>query len=429
MPGPVPGVLFTDTRCVRSRRLARLLPWLALCGIPALPAVAAPLAIAYEDSGGEALVQVFSATSPWQALTPALAVDGGARLTYADGRLYALSRAAGTVTVIDIGTWSIHNVFTLGAGGVPVDLAVRSNYGYVTREGATRLLRIDLRNGSTNESVDFSPLADSDGVPDLGTMIFDGERLLVQVRRVNENALEFFERPAWIALVDVASETLVDVDPVAAGVQGIELQGTAPFYRMQVGPRARRLFVSASMNTHNVDAGIEMIDLDANRSLGIVAAEVDAENGICCDMAPFLMVSPSRGYFTISTDSTLSLHLHTFTIEDGHDPRDFYTSVGFEAPGMVHDSATDQLFVPVLEEGPGFHVFDAATGERRSKTIVPTDGLITDLVQLCACSDLLCDSQLQCPNIPATSAWSRPVLVALLGGIAVLVFRRRRPAR
>jgi hypothetical protein len=145
----------------------------------------------------------------------------------------------------------------------------------LTRESPTRLLRLDLVSGATSEPADFAPLADADGVPDLGTLIVNGDRLLVQVRRLNPDALEFFERPAYIAVVDLVTEMLVDVDPAAAGVQGIARQGTAPLFRMQIGPRPQRLFVSASHNTHNLEGGIEMINLDTLESMGIVAAESD----------------------------------------------------------------------------------------------------------------------------------------------------------
>jgi len=52
--------------------------------------------------------------------------------------------------------------------------------------------------------------------------------------------------------------------------------------------------ISASYNTHNTEGGIEMIDLDRLESLGIVAAENDLGSGVCCEMAPFVMVSTSR---------------------------------------------------------------------------------------------------------------------------------------
>lgn len=79
-------------------------------------------------------------------------------------------------------------------------------------EGKAGLVSVGFRNGALSESVDFATMADADGIPDLGTMILDGERLLVQVRRLNPDALEYFERPAYIAIVDLATETLVDID-------------------------------------------------------------------------------------------------------------------------------------------------------------------------------------------------------------------------
>ena len=128
-----------------------------------------------------------------------------------------------------------------------------------------------------------------------------------------------------------------------------------------------------------------MIDLESLASLGIVAAEGDPVSGVCCDMAPFVLVSPSGGYFTFSTDSKLSPHLHAFTIGGGIDPADLYTSLDYEAANLVHDRGTDHLFLLTLETAPGFHVFDAGSGERLSGEIVATQGLVSDLVLMCGC--------------------------------------------
>jgi hypothetical protein len=225
--------------------------------------------------------------------------------------------------------------------------------------------------------------------------------------------------------VNLTTETLVDIDGAAPGVQGIALEGAAPLFRMQIGPAPRRLFVSASYNTHNTEGCIEMIDLDSLQSLGIVAAEADAESGVCCEMAPFVMVSPSKGYFTFSTDATLSSHLHFFTLEDGIDPADLYTSLGYEAANHVYDFGTDNLFVPALEDSPGFQVFEAASGTRRSDAIVPVPGLITDLILLCGCGDVSCGFERECPAIPANSRHGLLVMMVLLGFAGLFQLRQR----
>jgi hypothetical protein len=159
--------------------------------------------------------------------------------------------------------------------------------------------------------------------------------------------------------------------------------------------------------------------------MGIVAAENDLASGVCCEMAPFVMVSLSKGYFTFSTDSTLSSHLHFFTLGGGIDPTDLYTSLDYEAANLVHDFDTDHLFLPTLEETPGFHVFDAATGARRSSAIVPTPGLISDLVLICGCGDSACALQSECPSVPAASRFSLLVLALLLGIAGVFQLRQR----
>lgn len=404
---------------------------LAAAAIPrAAEASARRVAIAWREANGDSAVRGMSVESPWAFVTPALPVATGSRLRFASGKLFALSETAGTVQVIDPQSWSMERTIALGSLSQPIDIAaVNSNRAYVTRAGATRLLRLNPTTGATTESTDFAPLADLDGIPDLGTMIVDGDRLLVQVRRLNVEIPEFFLRPAYIAVVDLATEALVDVDPVNPGIQGIALQGTAPVFKMQIGPVPRRLFVSASWNTHNQDAGIEMIDLDTLQSLGVVAAESDPPSGVCCDMAPFTMVSASKGFFTFSTDSTLSSHLHYFTVGGAIDPADLYTSTGYEAANLVHDPGTNHLFLPTLEVATaGVHVFDAANGARLTAAMLPTLGLITDLVLLCNCGDPACADVAECVSIPATSTWGVAILgitLLVVGTVVLRGFRAR----
>lgn len=386
------------------------------------------VAVAWSEGNGDSAVQAFDVQSPWSAVTPPLSVDPGPRLRFARGRLFALSPVAGTIKVIDPTSWTVEDTFSLGGSSFPVDIAVVSpTRAYVTRESATHLLRLDLVSGATSNVINFAPMADADGVPDLGTMIVDGNRLLVQVRRLNSEEPEFFLRPAYIAVIDLVTETLVDVEPTTPGMQGISLEGTAPTFKMQIGPRPRRLFVSAAYGTHTAGR-VEMINLDTMQSLGIVAAEVDPPSGVCCDMAPFVMVSSSRGYFTFSTDSTLSSHLHFFTIGGGIDPTDLHTSLGYEAANHVHDPGTDHLFVPVLEDDPGFHIFDAGTGIRLSSSVIATPGLITDLELMCNCGEPGCGDLPECTTIPAASTWGL-VTLALMLTIAGTVQLRRYPRR
>jgi hypothetical protein len=291
-----------------------------------------------------------------------------------------VSRDDGTVTLFT-SHGRVERRFELGADSQLEDMAaVGRCSAFITRRNATRLLHLDLCTGATRETVDFGAFADADGIPDLGTMALDRGRLFVQVRRYNEDAPARFAPPAYLAVVDVASEQLVDVDPALPGVQAIELAGTSPKHRMQVVDGVRRLYVSASGGSFDA-GGIEAINLVTLRSLGLVIREFDGMVG--ADLGPFVMVTPEIGYLVYTTDLTLSSHLHRFSVRGDVDPEELNVSVDYAVPALAHDPIAGTLFVPDGVFGrQGLHVFDATSGARLSTDPIPTDGAPTDVLLL-----------------------------------------------
>jgi hypothetical protein len=210
-------------------------------------------------------------------------------------------------------------------------------------------------------------------------MVVDGTRLLVQIRRWNDDAAAFVP-PALLAVVDLENWTLVDVDPAAPGVQGIALQGTAPRGKMQFLAGSRRLHLSATGGFFD-EGGIEAVDLDALHSEGLVIREADGLTG--ADLGAFLLVEPDRGFLVYSTDLALSSHLHVFRIPEGVEEAELYVSVGTFVPELVLDPATGSFFLPDGGGPPtGIHAFDARTGARRTGAIVEVGGSPGDLVLL-----------------------------------------------
>jgi hypothetical protein len=195
------------------------------------------------------------------------------------------------------------------------------------------------------DSVDLSLFADADGRPELGAMFRDGDRLFVQIRRFNEEGPGGFAPPMYLAVIDLRTETLIDVDPDTPGVQAITLQGTSPKHRMQVVPGTRMLFVSATGGFFD-QGGIEAIDLDALGSRGLVIRESDGLTG--ADLGPFVMVDADRGFLVYSTDLDLSSHLQPFSLTKGVDPgRNLHVSVGYAVPALRTSRAAARSSCPM----------------------------------------------------------------------------------
>ncbi len=365
-----------DTAIGRTSRFLRILSgiagrvFLALVALAPVAHAVDRVVIAWDDdSAGTGRLQAFEAELPFAPASAVLEVGALGRVRHFGDRLYHISRSAGVVSVIDPGTFQVEKTFQIPS---VQDIAVTGpDTAYVTRSSATALLRLDLVTGQTAEAVDLAIHADSDGNPDMRTLIAHAGRLYVQLRRADGN-LGVFDGPL-LAVIDIASETLVDVDPVADGVQSIALRGTGPRFKMQVVPETRRLFLSSTGNFHDY-GGIEMIDLDNLASLGLVVQELVDEVG--ADLGAFVFTDAGGGWLSFSTDLLLSAHLHAFTLAQGVNANEVQTTLFFFTPHLLHDPNTDYLY---WLEPNGFRVFDASSSASVSVGPIALSGEPTDL--------------------------------------------------
>jgi sugar lactone lactonase YvrE len=343
--------------------------------------LARSVAVAVDEEDGGASVTLIDTRSPWPARTGTVAIGRDSILRTHGRVLYALSRSDGRLRVVDPHRGRVLHRVDVGADGAPEDVAViGKRRAYVTRRDATHLLRVDPTTGKSSEVVDLRPLAGPDGIPDMGTMARHGNRLFVQLRRLNAEGPAPFDAPAMLAVVDLRSETLLDVDPERPGVQGIELAGTPPKFKMQAAAAAQRLFVSATGGFFD-QGGIEAVDLGTLRSLGLVLREEDGQAG--ADVGAFVMTERDVGYLTFSTDLLLSSHLVRFRPGVGVVSGELHVTLDYFVPAILHDRPSGQLFV--IDGGvrpAGVFVFDAVSGERRNDQIIETDGFPTDAVLL-----------------------------------------------
>ncbi len=311
--------------------------------------------------------------NPWSFLPSPHAGGFDSIVRHFSGQHYVVCSDSDTVRVVDASTLLETHSFGTGAGLLARDICVVApDRAYVSRYGATHLYRVNPQTGVGFDAVDLSVLADADGVPEMVMMERVGNRLFVQLQRLDENFAAV--PPSLLAVVDLRTDTLIDVDPVKPGVQGIELVGTYPAYKMQVERAERRLYVSTPGPLLR-GGGIEEIDLDTLQSNGWIATELV----IGGDMTGFVLVSPELGYVLTHTDLTLSSHLTAFSRIDGsHQGEKFVTFT--QVDSLAFDAKTGQLFFP--DGNAGIRVFDAATGVQLSSTpvgagdIFPTDVIV-----------------------------------------------------
>jgi hypothetical protein len=194
--------------------------------------------------------------------------------------------------------------FAFDAGSWPSDVLVAGGSAYVALHNDARLQRIALASGEIDVAADLSVFAEKDETLEVGTLARD---------------------------------------PAEAGVQGIPLQGAPPRCDMQVHASSRTLFVSTTGNALDGQGGIEMVDLDAQASIGFALTEDE----FGADLGGFVMTSRDDGYFLFHTDIVASTHLKPFSITGGVPPGfEIVVLLGDSLDSLAWDPKSQRLFLP-----------------------------------------------------------------------------------
>jgi hypothetical protein len=248
-------------------------------------------------------------------------------------------------------------LFDFGPDSNPQDVHVVGPVAYVSLREDPSLWRIVPSTGATAPVVDLSGLARPGEELFVGTLERDGDRLFVQVELEPDPATGKRDRGV-LAVVDLATETLIDVDPIEPGTQGVALRGAPPHLEMQVLPADRGLFVSTTNGRLDNRGGIERVDLDALESTGFVLTE----DRVGADLGGFVMLTPTSGFFVFHTDIVASTHLKPFDEEGAPPGPEIVFLLGAAVDQLIHDPVGQRLFLPTgpafVPSVPGFFTID-----------------------------------------------------------------------
>ena len=334
---------------------------------------ASHVAIAWDDdTAGTSWVGVVAAHAPNAFATPPVQVSGDGVMRFADGTLYHVSRAAGELTRLTPGADGGLSAETIaiGADYELRDVALVSpTTAWLSARARDFLVRVDLSSGAITNGLDLRPLGVAPGVLTPERMLVHEGRMYVQLRRLMGS-----NQTSYIGVIDVATESIVDADPVSPGLQAIALAGTEPRYKMQVVPGTRRLMVSATGALLD-DGGIETIDLDTLTSEGVLLGDDDGFP--TNDFGPFVMIDSTRGWFSGATSIVESSHLFPVDISNPQPTVAVGNEIFFTAPHVVHAPATNRIFWPIPD---GLRYYDAATGVEAPQSPAPLPtGTTTDI--------------------------------------------------
>ena len=200
-----------------------------------------------------------------------------------DGLVYVVNRLGGdNIQAIDPAQgYATRWQCSVENGSNPHDLAFAApDKAYVTRYERAALLIVDPTTGAdcagfVRGTIDLSPFADGDGLPEMDQAVVVGGRLFVTLQRLDRR--NFF-RPtdhSLIVVIDVATDTVV---------ASITLTGTNPFAEsagLTADPATGTLLVTEVGEFARVDdGGVERIDLATLTAGGFFVSESDLGGNI-----------------------------------------------------------------------------------------------------------------------------------------------------
>ena len=192
--------------------------------------------------------------------------------------------------------------YSTGNGSNPHDMAfVSEEKAYISRYERTHLLIVNPVTGDSLGAVDLSAFADGDGLPEVSQLALYDNYLFAACQRLDRDNGFVPTDVSVIAVVDVMTNQVVDVDANTAGVQGIVMASKNPAGAVQ---RGDKWFLSA-VNTFDdlTDGGIEVIDMANLRSDGVVLGEM-ALGG---NLSSLAMVSDDEGYVVVLNASFVNV--------------------------------------------------------------------------------------------------------------------------
>ena len=302
----------------------------------------------------------FLAANAAEAEVNLLGIHSDAVGHYHDGRVYIVNRL-GQDNILVLDAMDLRTPltqFSVGNGANPHDIEiVAPDKAYVTRYETASLLIVNPQDGAELGEIDLSAFADADGLPEVSQIVRVGDRLYLSCQRLDRNGGWGPVDVSYLIVVDIATDTLVDVDSDAEGVQGIALSAANPNSMAVVGGQ---IAVGVVVNFGDRSGGVEIVDTATNRSLGLAVSEEDLGG----DITSMVLVDQNRGYAVVA-DENFANSVRPFELSSGAVGAPLENISGGFIPSLAVDG--DRLIVAdrgsfADPASAGLKFYDAATG-------------------------------------------------------------------
>lgn len=299
-------------------------------------------------------------------LEPPYAVAANVALTCADavvrpqgGRTYIVGRfGCDFIQIVDPTSFATLAQWSTGNGTNPQDVEeVSPTRAYVSLYERSYLLILNPENGQHLGTVDLSIFADADGLPEAAEMARVGDRLFVCLQRLDRPGGYVPANPSYVAVVDLATDQIVDVDPGAPGTQAIVLTGRNPFSELAVDPVRGKLYVAESGSHSALDGGAEFVDPVGLRAEGFFVTEPELGGSL----TGLRLWTDCTGY-AIVNDASYRTKLVRFDRCTGQDLGTCWQSAGYDLSDVEVDWERAQVLVADRDlVAPGVRIFRAGS--------------------------------------------------------------------
>ncbi len=317
----------------------------------------------YDYSAGN--TSLMDVIEPWQHENFVEPISGDAVARSYEGLIYVVNRfGADNIQVIDPAAgFSTIRQFSVGPGSNPQDICfVSETRAFVSRYESAELWEVDPTTGEHTDSIDLSPLADGDGIPEMHSMFIADGKLFLALQRLDRDNYWVPVPPSYLAVIDLEDNSLIDVDPETPGIQGIRLSATNPNSFIIEDPTTGNLLLGECGAYGAADGGIEAVDPLTMTSQGMLIDEatlggdINSWDTLDGALAYCVVLSPTW------TTSIVCVDLRSGTKE-----ATIATSSEYAYAHVNLEPSSGDLFVADRTFAlPGVRVFDGETGQEKT---------------------------------------------------------------
>jgi hypothetical protein len=250
-----------------------------------------------------------------------------------------------------------------GTASNPHDVAiVGPRKAYVTRYNRPELWIVDPTPspscaGFRRGTIDLSPWADADGLPEMDQLLVVGDRAFVLLERLDRGNGYQPVGKSLLLVIDTTTDQVVGSVKLA----GANAFSASPGMRREPGTGA--ILISSAGNIYRTgDGGIERVDPGTLTTSGFFVTE-DALGGNVTD---FVVVSATKGY-AIVLDQALQNRLVAFDPTTGTLTRRVFASPQYLSSVVAAPDGMIWLADRALTgAGPGIRIFDPETDRQRT---------------------------------------------------------------